>query len=245
MSEHWNDEGGWHFRQDDGRIDTCSRRIWRQDQERLRYDDSELFELTKLCAGDVIQCVPGFRYWELGEQRKMNKPNNLCGGQQRAFDFYWCILKGVQRGKLFLGLGSGGVDGPSSFGTDKFCGVQSHPDLGVNGYAHMVVDADQPLPFFDCKFAGVMAQHIFEHLHNSEQALREMVRVVEMGGYVCIVMPDMAFMQRCRTDPTHVHEFSSDGFLEFVEQLQLPCEIIEHNTFDNAFSFNTVLKRIG
>jgi len=215
------------------------------DKQPLRYDDAELREITRDCSAEVIDYVPGFRYWEMDARaRKMDHPDNLTGYQQRAFDFYWTIRHGTQRGKIFLGLGTSNTIPPSSLGTDKFCGVPPHASYGPEyGYPHLRADADEELPFFTGVFAGVTANHVFEHLGCQEKALREMFRVTASGGYICMVLPDMTYMEKGTIDPTHHREFTADEFWAWMTGLKLPnYEVIEFNTFDNGFSFNVVLR---
>jgi len=236
----------WYSRQSDGRIDKSLLVVDNADHAALRYDDLELLLLTKNCSAEVISSVPGFRYWELGEERKMSLSENITGYQQRAFDFYWSIRFGTQIGKIFLGVGTSTVIAPSTLGTDKYCGISPDTRRYPNqGFPHMRVDADEPLPFFDSMFAGVTANHVFEHLRNQESALREFMRVTMTGGYVCLVMPDATHNGRGLIDPTHTREFSSDEFYEWLGTINLPkYEVVEHNTFDNNFSFNTVLRKL-
>jgi len=242
--------GGWEGRDEDGvHFDRSTIRKIPDAYPPLRYDEQELAVLGLRCAGDVITEVPGLRYWELDRSRCMDHPHNKCGHQQRAFDFYWSILCGAQRGRITLGIGTGSCISPAQFGIDKYCGHCDNKELPEymreNGYPHMQWDADSPLPFFDGKFGGVISNHSIEHLHNQEQAIREWLRVTESGGYVCIITPDMTFNQRGKIDPTHVHEFSANEFWEWLHSISdLPAfEVFAFNTLDNMFSFDVVLKR--
>jgi len=234
-------------KQEDGREDTALRVINNADHAPLRYENSELYLMTKHCSGDVIQHVSGFRYWEMGEERKMSLPDNKCGYMQRAFDFYWSIREGTQQGRIFLGVGTSSVISPSTLGTDKYCGETPNVERYVEqGFPHFRMDADKPFPFYDGQFGGVMFNHVFEHLNNQEQALKEALRVTVERGVVCVLTPDMTHNGRGLIDSTHTREFSADEFLQWVEGLNdMPeYEIVEHNTLDNDFSFNTVLRRL-
>jgi hypothetical protein len=251
IQPHRTYTGGWEYIQEDGTADRSTKKIDNADKEPLRYDDAELVLVCLNYEPSLVTAVPGFKYWELDERRKMCKPNNVCGYQQRSFEAYWVIRHGMQRGKIFLGIGSSAVIAPSMFGTDKYCGVPPPSDrYNAQGYPHMMVDSDKPLPFFSDgpRFAGVTTNHVIEHLEDPAWAIDEWLRVTEEGGYVCIVTPDMAYSRRGSIDPTHIHEFSADEFLEMLQdgeyKFKCPFEIVEHNTFDNMFSFNTVLRRL-
>ena len=47
------------------------------------------------------------------------------------------------------------------------------------------------LPFPDDTFDVARAERLFEHVHQPEQALQEMIRVVRVGGRVLTASPDM------------------------------------------------------
>lgn len=219
--------------------------------EPLRYDDAELTRLTEAWSQDPIKEVPGFRYWEMEERKRcMCYPENRTGDQQRAFDFYWQIRFGTQMGHIGLGIGTTTQIGPACLGTDKNCGVSPHirrygPEYG---YPHMMVDADKPFPFYDDQFNFVMCNHVIEHMADPTFTINEMLRVTRPGGIVGIITPDMAYNERGMIDPTHTHEFSSDAFIQMLTDdstvVWEPFEIIAHNTLDNRFSFDSVLRKV-
>lgn len=208
-----------------------------------------LIRLGAKWSHEVIQYVPGFEYWRMHPQvRDYRNPQNRVGHQQRAFDFYWATRLCALNGRIGLGIGTTECIGICTFGTDKFCGVSPDPTRYGDsyGYPHMQVDANNPLPFYDGKFASVFCNHVIEHLDNPWFSIGEMLRVTDSGGVVCIVTPDMTHNRRGTIDPTHTYEFSADQFYaEWQrEKSSLPAhELIEHNTFDNNFSFNVVLRK--
>lgn len=233
-----------------GMIDKSTRVIDNHDRESLWFDERMLSIMTSQWSQPVISVVPGFRYWDMGEDRCMDRPENNCGYQQRAFSFYWAIRCGVQRGGIILELGSTSVMGPATLGVDKHCGVSPHVGRygGEYGYPHMEVDCNQPLPFFDSKFEAVTSNHVLEHLENVPAVMRECLRVVKAGGYIAHITPDMAYNDRGVIDPTHVNEYAADDFLEMLFELQrdesVPrFEVVTHNTLQNAFSFESVIRK--
>lgn len=233
-----------------GRFDTANIKIDHFDRAPLMYDDKVLAYLTRHFSDAEILKVPGFRYWELGEERKMDRPDNICGYQQRAFEFYWSTRCAAQEGLIMLGVGTGSIGAPGMLTTDLFNGESPHRERypSNNGFSHLKADAQDLSTFYPCKFAGVVANHVIEHLQDTEKAVREWLRVTRPGGYVCIIQPDMAFNGRGTIDPTHVNERSADEFYrELVAWGLVDTQIsalVEHNTLDNAFSFNTVLRKI-
>jgi len=241
------EDGGWRGKQSDGSWTTSYKVIDEAGRAELPFSDAQLRAMIANCSEYVIDRVPRLEYWECGENRKMCYPDNITGCVQRAFDFYWTIRHGVARGKIFYAPGAGGIVGPATFCSDRLCGEHSNPDhAGRYGNVHMQHDENNPLPFFDGLFAGVTANHVLEHLLNQEQAVHEWLRITEVTGYVCIVMPDITHNPRGHLDPTHTREFSADEFYEWLTALSLPAyKIVEFNTFDNNFSYNVVLQRMG
>ena len=240
------------YRQQNGKLDVSSVVIDNFDKAPLPFSDDVLREMTASCAGDVIDHVPGFRYWEADEKRKMDRPENICGYVQRAWDFYWSIRVGTMRGGICLGVGTSSIHGPSVLGVDKFCGKS--PDVeryGADyGYPHMFMDADAPFPFFDNKFEGVLMNHVIEHLLEPKKVIKECLRVVRSNGIVGIITPDMAYSGRMCIDPTHIHdsEFCVDDFEKLLRELQADgsvpnFDIVTLNTLDNAFSFDCILRK--
>lgn len=234
----------------DGTYATSNKVVDNFDREPLWFDDKLLYEFTKNCSAPVIGLIPGFRWWEVDDRRRMDKGDNITGDVQRAWSFYWAVRYGVQRGGIVLELGSTDILGPATLGVDKHCGETPHVGRygGTYGYPHMRVDANEPLPFFDDKFEAVTSNHVMEHLNSHEAVLRECLRVVKPGGIVGHILPCTSWNERGMLDPTHVSEVSSDEFLDKVLALQAdssvpPFDIICHNMIDTAFSFDTVLRK--
>ncbi len=152
---------------------------------------------------------------------------------------------------LSLGVGSGAVGAPGELTTDKFNEKESpHPERypGGNESSMLRLDADIiPWPFFDNQFGAVIMNHSFEHFNDQEAALNEALRVTHSPGYVCILMPDMTFHVRDKIDPTHTTEWAADTFLDWLEKKTWKhvFDVVEHNTLDNSFSFNTTLRKKG
>lgn len=246
-----------------GRIDRSTIRVDEADKVRLipevdqGVEDCILSRMGDRWSNPVIDFCPGYRYWEMDESRKMSRPVNSCGHQQRAFDFYWTCRTALAGG-ITLGIGTNSVMGPGVFGTDLFMSGET-PHEGRYGVfktsAHMRMDAQDIYPFVDKIFQCVMSNHVIEHLDRPWFAVAEMLRVVEVGGYVCLITPDMAYNDRpvagkknSGIDPTHKYEFAADQFFEELhDRLEIfpSFKVTEFNTLCNDFSFNVVLQRIG
>ena len=213
----------------------------------LEFTDAQLAALTRMHSHEVIERVPGFRWWSVDDSRKMSLPVNICGHVQRAWDFYCSIRFGIQMGNVGLGIGTGGIGAPGILTTDKYCGESPHPVRypSANGYSHMTLDADSAQwPYHDNQFGCVIFDHSFEHLANQETAVREAYRIIKPQGAVCILQPCMAYNRRGTIDPTHTTEWAADQFLEWVTGLNLDnAKILTHNLIQTEFSFETVIQK--
>ena len=230
--------------------DTSDFVIW-PDLPALDFTEEQLAKMTRNHENSVISYVPGFRYWACGEGRKMNQSDNFCGHQQRAFEFYWA-LRALQDCAPAVSVGAGAIGAPNTITTDKYNGRPPENDGGRYGagygFSCMEMDADEVWPFHDKQFGAVFFNHSFEHLRDQSSALAEALRVLKTDGWVCIIMPDMTYSGRGCIDPTHTREWSGDEFLAWLREGNsewAPFVVETHNTLDNAFSFDTVLRRVG
>ena len=209
----------------------------------LSVPDDLLHRMCDSWSPDTLEKIPGLRYWDVqSEDRFYASPTNLVGHQQRAFDFYWSVKLGVERGGCCLGVGTAGVNGPATLGTDKYPGT----DPCFMPHMLWCPDAEES-PFLPASFEGLLLNHVFEHFEDQEQTLRGLMRLLRIEGCLCMILPDMAFLQRGETDPTHTREFAAQEFYDWLEGDRTGCvyDIIEFNTLDNHFSFNVVLRRLA
>ena len=215
----------------------------------LQFSDYQLRLMTRPHCEHTAEVVPGLRYWAMDEHRKMSRPDNVCGNQQRAFEFYWC-LRALEMGRPALSVGAGAIGASNSLTTHKYCGRPPENDGGRYGagygFSCMEIDADEMWPFHDKQFGAVFFNHSFEHLNEQGRALREALRVLVPGGYACVLQPDMTFMRRGDIDPTHTTEWAADAFWQYLREMRREAggfDVHAHNTLDNDFSFDTVLVR--
>lgn len=93
------------------------------------------------------------------------------------------------------------------------CGENVRPNAhNVDQLDHDGVDEQldleaYPWPWPDNTFARIDAEHVFEHLGNVEQALRECARVLVPGGRLYLALP---VGQNAWTDPDHEHRWNWD-----------------------------------
>ena len=211
--------------------------------------------VKKLCARwspESAAAVPMLTYWQKDKFTPEAWPGlngSILGVQQRAFDLYWCIREGVLTSGCCLGIGTAGVNGPACFGTDRYRDWNPVYESGQSP-PHMTWEPDHhENPFVEGVFDMVMLNHVFEHMDNQEDVLHTLLRLIRIGGYVCMVMPDMHYVAK-GCDISHTTEFTAEEFYVWLDRAAkndvcLPFDIFEHNTFQNNFAFNTVLQRTG
>lgn len=69
----------------------------------------------------------------------------------------------------------------------------------------------RPYPFPDDHFDMVIANHIFEHIHDLVPVIEELYRVMKKGGYLIIRTPFLSH-HGAFGDPTHVRGFTLRSF---------------------------------
>jgi SAM-dependent methyltransferase len=74
-----------------------------------------------------------------------------------------------------------------------------------------VIDLEKPLPFPNDTFVMVRAHHIFEHINNFEQLIKELHRVCKNGAEIDVRCPFFSSWGQYN-DPTHVRFFSTRTF---------------------------------
>lgn len=98
---------------------------------------------------------------------------------------------------------------PGAFNRERFqLRLGGHPDRRlqqawrVHGEAALrfeVLDANQPLPFPDGAFDGVVSLSTLQYVLDPEQLLREAARVLRPGGHLLVEVPNLAYLpQRLR-----------------------------------------------
>jgi len=152
----------------------------------------------------------------------------------------------------------------------------------LRGFTYPNCDYNQPdyvceaesLPFKDETFDTAVAIHVIEHFEDTLDIINEWMRVLKVGGLLCLIVPDKRWTPNIGSgneDPTHCHDFTPKDFVgvltndkntgkilstvnkEFqfgqgnISLSNLPCkgfEIIQMNTIDNEWSFDVILKKV-
>lgn len=107
--------------------------------------------------------------------------------------------------KLNLGCGNKKYDGYLNVDSNQRC----KPDK--------IVDMKKRLPFKDNTFEEVIAEHVIEHISDTEKIMREIWRICKNNATVKITVPhyktDAAF-----ADPTHKRFFTPGTFEYFTKK---------------------------
>lgn len=169
-------------------------------------------------------------------------PNNVVGYQQRAFIIYWAIREHKRVGGIGLEPGCGQAISPFCIGTDFYSGPK-HPQYGGAYWPH-VRCIGETLPFKNETFDFIVSHHSLEHMKDTQGTLNEWLRIIKCGGKICIVMPDKNYGPF--GDPGHISECSAKEFKDILDKLvqENKIRIIEHDTFNNHFSYNTIIEKV-
>ena len=125
---------------------------------------------------------------------------------------------GPSRGRVLeLGCGMGHLltwltDRYQVFGGDINPWALAHARENVPRGNFMLLSGDEPYALPEAAFDIVIAKHVIEHLSHPEQAIAEMSRVLNTGGLLILVTPNLSSPMRKRKkanwigykDPTHI-----------------------------------------
>lgn len=64
------------------------------------------------------------------------------------------------------------------------------------------------------KFDLVICSHVLEHIENPKPVLGELIALLKLGGYACIVVP---INEKPGDDLNHFHQFTEDSFRHMLE----------------------------
>ena len=162
--------------------------------------------------------------------------NNIVGHQQRAFNIYWVIKENERTKGIGLDIGCGQVISPYCIGIDSYSG-HNHPQYGGEYWPH-VRCLGESLPFASETFDLIIGNHILNVMKNTIGAITEWLRVLKPGGKIAIILPD-----RKHDDTRYISSYTAEEFEELLKQIP-NIKIIEHDTFKNNFSFNTVIEKV-
>lgn len=214
---------------------------------------------------DITQITPG-------ETVKYQSPTNVCGHQQRSLLVSIALRSFIESGGYpTIDAGGGGICHPGSISVD-WIGVGEEPAYGGKYEGvNIKADASSLENFGSNSFSCIMSNHLSEHfscLHYAtdvpwQEKLRvacpgyELIdiirgpwhRILRAGGYVAMIIPDEdMFLAGGGTslgiDPTHNHAYGASTFkARILSKLIDLFDIVQYDTLDNGFSFDTILKK--
>lgn len=115
--------------------------------------------------------------------------------------------------------------------------------------ADLVLDAFERLPFEDCSLDYVYSSHCLEDAVDTTRVLRDWCRVIRIGGYLVLFLPDQAtyefYCQSHGTLPNQDHKHPFFGLFYVVSALP-SCMSVVHSAFPvpyNPYSFELIAQK--
>lgn len=116
-------------------------------------------------------------------------------------------IKNIGSDKLIVNLGSG-----VKIIRDDVVNIDFYPFLNVD-----VVADISDLPFADNSIDVAINEYVLEHVHNPEQIVREMYRILKPGGVIYVVVP---FVASFHSSPNDFYRWSKPGLKELLKDFE-------------------------
>ena len=138
---------------------------------------------------------------------------------------YWRdVTRHFARDARLLDVGCGGAWLGDHF--DHYTGIDVSPDAveaaRTRGRQVLLVNGDDPLPFDEGNFDGVVLKDVLEHVMDPVALVREVRRVLRPGGRVFASSPDA--QRWVWDDYTHRRPFTRKSFRKLFEDQGLSVE---------------------
>lgn len=181
---------------------------------------------------DVMDGINNEGWWD-GPARYKKVNRNVISWVQHDLLFH---LVNRLAGKIGADIG-----GPSGRAIDGIINVNLYGSRG-----NCIIGRGERLPFKNESLDYLISSHTLEHIKNTESVLKEWLRVLKVGGFMAVVMPDKRF---------HLHDpnVTKDGDAAYSEmepsellniiKTIANIEILSFNTFDNNFDFEFVIRK--
>ena len=114
----------------------------------------------------------------------------------------------------------------------QIIGLDIEPAL-VEHYSSQGLDVRQgdvkQIPFPDGAFQGVFCCWLFEHLPDPESALSDVRRVLQPGGYACIIVPTPKTLLRgFYDDYTHIRPFTKTSLTQLAKAVGFSKIVVDY-----------------
>ena len=202
---------------------------------------------------DVLAHFPGFDYRRPVEPARvpMDRPDNITGAQQRAFNLWWALEQCGKTGEVGLEVGGGLIRTPWCLATDAY-DTDDPPVYGGACRPQVVARGEDLSAFRDNAFSLVLANHVIEHLHGVDSTIVKILRghwlrVLRPGGVLAAILPDHAFNDVFALDFDHKHAWAAADFERAIVRPLVDAkaaEVVEFDTLGNKFSFKVVLRKL-
>jgi len=130
------------------------------------------------------------------------------------------------------------------FGTDINPWALSQASRNVTRGQFAMLSADEVLAFPPAVFDIVIAKHVVEHLKHPEQSIAEMSRVLNAGGLLILVTPNLSSPMRKHKkegwigykDPTHISLKPPEVWLDLLKLNRLrPLKVFSDGFWDAPY----------
>lgn len=134
---------------------------------------------------------------------------------------------------------------PGTVGIDMVPNGEPTQPWGNRSVAHFCCDCSN-LFFAPDSLDTVVAIHAIEHFVDTEATLREWLRVLKVGGSLCLIVPDIRYTPAPGSpdhDFTHFREYDPDAFRLVIESVT-GLEVVQYDTMNNQWSFDVVVRKV-
>jgi len=196
---------------------------------------------TKVTRGEVQGNFYGQAYYgsEEGKFSKLLEPifnanhNRNANGFYKRFHPKTVLEVGCGRGYILSALKKVGCKVQGIESADAADWILNNPEVDVHG-----VRDGESWPVADESIDLVIIWHVFEHVSDPVEVLKEMKRVLAPGGTICISVPNIKSLQAglqlsswFHLDvPRHLYHFSIDGIEQMVDAQGM--QIVERKAGD-------------
>lgn len=169
-------------------------------------------------------------WWWDGPDRYQNVNRNVISQSQR--DIFYQMIETLIGG---MGIDIGGGD--NKFGNILTFNIKPPCDIIGRG---------ETLPIKNDSINYILSCHTLEHIPNTEDTLREWLRVLKLGGYIGTIIPDKNYFLHDKSviidGEVARHEVSPEDMILILNRLP-NIKILLFNTRHNNFDFEFLIRK--